>query len=125
MQALQNLGLAVISMVAGMIVDDNGYLWLEVFFCAWLCASLMCSVLLFFIDAAGDGALNLSAAQREALESEEEKKSLLTNAEQEEVTVLPPSTAQQIRMRYLQRLNFKVSKDQTIALRRSAGIGLK
>ena len=39
--------------------------------------------------------------------------------------MLPPSTAQQIRMRYLQRLNFKVSKDQTIvsALWRSRGIG--
>ncbi len=30
MQAVQNLGLAVISMVAGMIVDQYGYMWLEV-----------------------------------------------------------------------------------------------
>lgn len=31
MQAFQNLGLAVISMVAGYIVDMGGYLLLEVF----------------------------------------------------------------------------------------------
>lgn len=37
MQSIQNLGLAVISQVAGMIVDQKGYLVLEVFFCAWLC----------------------------------------------------------------------------------------
>ena len=37
MQAIQNLGLAVISMVAGMIVDSKGYLILSVFFLIWLC----------------------------------------------------------------------------------------
>ena len=39
MQSIQNLGLAVISQVAGMIVDGKGYLVLEVFFCAWLCST--------------------------------------------------------------------------------------
>ena len=38
MQSIQNLGLAVISQVAGTIVDEKGYLVLEVFFCAWLCS---------------------------------------------------------------------------------------
>ena len=37
MQAIQNLGLAVISLVAGLIVDSKGYLVLEVFFMVWLC----------------------------------------------------------------------------------------
>ena len=37
MQAIQNLGLAVISIVAGKIVDGSGYLLLEIFFIAWLC----------------------------------------------------------------------------------------
>ena len=37
MQSVQNLGLAVISIVAGKLVDSNGYLVLEVFFLAWLC----------------------------------------------------------------------------------------
>lgn len=37
MQAVQNFGLAVITSVAGEIVDTGGYLLLEVFFMAWLC----------------------------------------------------------------------------------------
>ena len=37
MQAIQNLGLAVIAIVAGAIVDSSGYLILEVFFLACLC----------------------------------------------------------------------------------------
>ena len=35
-QALQNLGLGVISLVAGYIIDLKGYLVLEVFFLAWI-----------------------------------------------------------------------------------------
>ena len=34
MQSIQNLGLAVISIIAGMILDTRGYLFLEVFFIA-------------------------------------------------------------------------------------------
>ena len=34
MQSIQNLGLAVISILAGMILDTQGYLLLEVFFIA-------------------------------------------------------------------------------------------
>ena len=41
MQSIQNLGLAVISQVAGTIVDKKGYLVLEVFFCAWLCSKCL------------------------------------------------------------------------------------
>lgn len=35
-QAVQNLGLAVVSIVAGIIVDKGGYLMLEMFFLGWL-----------------------------------------------------------------------------------------
>ena len=41
MQAIQNLGLAVITIVAGVIVDTSGYLILEVFFLANLCVALI------------------------------------------------------------------------------------
>lgn len=41
MQAIQNLGLAVVPIVAGYIVDHNGYLMLEVFFLAMLCLALI------------------------------------------------------------------------------------
>ena len=41
MQSIQNLGLAVISIIAGMILDTRGYLFLEVFFIA--CVSCKCA----------------------------------------------------------------------------------
>ena len=37
MQAIQNLGLAVVAIAAGKIVDEKGYLVVLVFFLAWLC----------------------------------------------------------------------------------------
>jgi hypothetical protein len=89
MQAVQNLGLAVIAMVAGTIVDVKvshrrisihlsvliiaysaldarcqGYLWLEVFFLAWLSLALMAAVLLFVTDHVKKGGLNFSATMR-------------------------------------------------------------
>lgn len=43
MQSIQNLGLALISMAAGAILDTHGYLVLEVFFCACICSQyLLC-----------------------------------------------------------------------------------
>lgn len=35
-QSVQNLGLAVVSMVTGIIVDNGGYFMLEIFFISWL-----------------------------------------------------------------------------------------
>lgn len=46
MQAIQNLGLAVVPIIAGHIVDYNGYLMLEVFFLAMLCIALIAGTLL-------------------------------------------------------------------------------
>lgn len=37
MQAIQNLGLAIVAIVAGKIVDEKGYLVYEIFNCALLC----------------------------------------------------------------------------------------
>lgn len=67
MQAIQNLGLAVISIVAGIIVDSNGYLVLEVFFMAWLCVALIAGVLLYLADVAKGGRLNLGSKTRKEL----------------------------------------------------------
>ena len=39
-QSVQNLGLAVVSMFAGYIVDKGGYLMLELFFIGWLSGNL-------------------------------------------------------------------------------------
>uniref|UniRef100_A0A673BKS4 Lysosomal dipeptide transporter MFSD1 n=1 Tax=Sphaeramia orbicularis TaxID=375764 RepID=A0A673BKS4_9TELE len=50
MQSIQNLGLALIAMAAGAILDNRGYLVLEVFFCACICIALMAVVMLYFVD---------------------------------------------------------------------------
>ena len=42
MQSVQNLGLALITLVCGIIVDSGGYLMLEIFFLACLCGELLC-----------------------------------------------------------------------------------
>ena len=100
MQAVQNLGMAIVTMMAGRIVDDQGYLVLEVFFLAWLCCkyrhasstclfaslhlnifsfffclflilvSLVATVLIWVMNASRGGLLNMSVAQRDKHERE-------------------------------------------------------
>ena len=41
MQSVQNLGLAIVPIVAGALLDHNGYLMLEVFFLVCLCCKLI------------------------------------------------------------------------------------
>lgn len=65
MQSIQNLGLAVVSILAGKIADNSGYLILEVFFCGCLCLSLLSTVMLYLWDAAKGTGLNFSARERE------------------------------------------------------------
>ncbi|XP_005078007.1 major facilitator superfamily domain-containing protein 1 isoform X1 [Mesocricetus auratus] len=67
MQSIQNLGLAVISILAGMILDSWGYFLLEVFFIACLSLSLLAVVCLYLVNRARGGNLNYSAKQREEL----------------------------------------------------------
>eukprot|EP00096_Caligus_rogercresseyi_P009430 TRINITY_DN3206_c0_g1_i1.p1 TRINITY_DN3206_c0_g1~~TRINITY_DN3206_c0_g1_i1.p1 ORF type:complete len:494 (-),score=137.22 TRINITY_DN3206_c0_g1_i1:197-1678(-) len=69
MQAIQNLGLAVIPLGAGVIVDNYGYIWLEVYFIFWLSISIMATLVMWIIDLKINGSfLNLSRAARKALE---------------------------------------------------------
>ena len=71
MQAIQNLGLAVISLVAGFIVDKYGYLWLEVFFISWLVLAFISSVTLLLFDSTWtNGYLNMTANKRKCYEKE-------------------------------------------------------
>lgn len=41
MQSVQNLGLALITLLCGIIVDNGGYLMLEIFFLACLCGKVL------------------------------------------------------------------------------------
>ncbi|XP_056297624.1 major facilitator superfamily domain-containing protein 1 [Pseudoliparis swirei] len=70
MQSIQNLGLALVAMAAGSILDNRGYLVLEVFFCVCICFSLMAVVTLYFVDYLRGGDLNLSGAARAKLHKE-------------------------------------------------------
>jgi len=67
MQSVQNLGLALISIAAGHIVDLDGYLILEVFFLVCLFIALIAIVVLYLIDAARGGLLNQTAWTRKRL----------------------------------------------------------
>ncbi|XP_004704171.1 major facilitator superfamily domain-containing protein 1 isoform X1 [Echinops telfairi] len=67
MQSIQNLGLAIISIIAGIILDTRGYLFLEVFFIACVSMSLLSVVLLYLVNRARGGNLNFSAKQREEI----------------------------------------------------------
>jgi MFS family permease len=68
MQSVQNFGLAVIIWVAGYIVDDGGYLLLEVFFLAWLCLALVMILVLWLYDYAKNGTLSMSPGRRSLIE---------------------------------------------------------
>lgn len=73
MQSVQNLGLAVVSQGAGILVDQKGYLWLELFFSVCVAMSLLASILLWVADEIAGGKLNASAKTRKAQEAEQER----------------------------------------------------
>ncbi|CAB0040141.1 unnamed protein product [Trichogramma brassicae] len=65
-QALQNLGLAVTSIVCGIIVDNHGYFMLELFFLGWLWISLITAIVIWITDSNNTGGyLNMTPKQRE------------------------------------------------------------
>lgn len=70
MQAIQNLGLASISLVCGIIVDNSGHFILEIFFLGLLSIALIAAIVLYFLDAARELNLNLSAKHRREMEEE-------------------------------------------------------
>ncbi|CAN8021308.1 unnamed protein product [Ixodes persulcatus] len=65
MLSVQNLGLALISMVSGMIVDSSGYFMLEVFFLAWVCCALIACLLLLMVNATQGGVLNRGRTKKD------------------------------------------------------------
>uniref|UniRef100_A0A7N8XH37 Lysosomal dipeptide transporter MFSD1 n=1 Tax=Mastacembelus armatus TaxID=205130 RepID=A0A7N8XH37_9TELE len=68
MQSIQNLGLALISMAAGAILDSRGYLVLEVFFCICICSQLIGSLICPSPYLLLGGDLNLSPSARARLQ---------------------------------------------------------
>lgn len=63
-QSVQNLGLGVISLLAGYLVDAKGYLYLEMFFILCLSFAFAASFGLYVWDRNNGGLLNTSGAKR-------------------------------------------------------------
>ncbi|XP_063993855.1 major facilitator superfamily domain-containing protein 1-like [Diachasmimorpha longicaudata] len=113
-QAVQNLGLAVVSILAGMIVDRGGYLMLEMFFLGWLWVSLVTSVIIWVNDVSKTGGyLNMTPKQREIYEASRptvdrlEREKLLSNESTSDLSaddLLQPQSDISIRNRYLSRI---------------------
>ncbi|KAF1394128.1 hypothetical protein PFLUV_G00023290 [Perca fluviatilis] len=108
MQSIQNLGLALVAMAAGAILDTRGYLFLEMFFCICLCFALIAVVMLYFVNYLRGGELNLSATARAKLQkeatSDAENKWRPSKVIGGELARLAPMSAFGLRNRYLSRL---------------------
>jgi MFS family permease len=72
MQSIQNLGLGLVSILAGYIVDVKGYLVLEVFFMMCLCLAFLATGLLYLWNLSTASRLNESGAIRRKRIKEEE-----------------------------------------------------
>ncbi|XP_008104312.1 major facilitator superfamily domain-containing protein 1 isoform X1 [Anolis carolinensis] len=108
MQSIQNLGLAIISIAAGMILDSRGYLFLEIFFSACVCLSLIAVVMLYFVNYFRGGDLNLSAKKREKLQKlavdEAKRREQIRRQNEDDLAKLQPKNDFSLRNRYLSRL---------------------
>ncbi|XP_064541742.1 major facilitator superfamily domain-containing protein 1 [Drosophila montana] len=65
-QSVQNLGLAVITIVAGIIADhsDGDHTWVQLFFMGWLTVALIATGVIWAYDKKHRGNLNMTPAQR-------------------------------------------------------------
>ena len=56
-------------MIAGLIVDQHGYIWLEIFFMGWLTLALCCTIIIWVTDFTGNGYCNMGIAERDAYDA--------------------------------------------------------
>uniref|UniRef100_A0A670I289 Lysosomal dipeptide transporter MFSD1 n=1 Tax=Podarcis muralis TaxID=64176 RepID=A0A670I289_PODMU len=112
MQSIQNLGLAIIAIAAGMILDSRGYLFLEIFFSACLCLGLIAVVMLYFVNLLRGGDLNWSAKKREKLQklavAEAKRREKIRRQNEDDLAKLQPKNDFSLRNRYLSRLGAQV-----------------
>lgn len=113
-QAVQNLGLAIVAILAGLIVDHGGYFMLEMFFLGWLWISLITAAAIWLSDIATSGGyLNMTPGQREKYEETRctpeslEREKLLSSEPIPDLSadeLLQPQSDISIRNRYLSRI---------------------
>uniref|UniRef100_H2YW96 Lysosomal dipeptide transporter MFSD1 n=1 Tax=Ciona savignyi TaxID=51511 RepID=H2YW96_CIOSA len=109
MQSIQNLGLAVISLLAGAILDSSGYFMLELFYCACICVALIAALLLYLVDLGRGSGLNLSAKMRDALSATEaDTTDEVTDIQGIHPVHHRPMTAFGIRNRYYSRIGAQI-----------------
>jgi len=72
MQAIQNLGTALVTMAAGRIVDAFGHFWLMNFFLMFLVLALASTVAIWVADASTSGYINMAPREREKVDGERE-----------------------------------------------------
>ncbi|XP_023333048.1 major facilitator superfamily domain-containing protein 1 isoform X2 [Eurytemora carolleeae] len=106
MQAIQNLGCALIVMAAGLIADEYGYTWLMLFFLGWLFLSLTSTVCIWFCDCSTTGYLNMSISERQIFDDARQAALDAERARQIDGHRLlsRPRTDANIRNRYLSKI---------------------
>ena len=100
LQAIQNGGLGLSTIIAGMIVDNHGYIWLEIFFCGWLTLALCCTIVIWVLDYTGNKYCNMGIAERDAYDAKKEleaKEAARRLAHQ--TNAMRPRTASELRHR--------------------------
>ncbi|XP_031634922.1 major facilitator superfamily domain-containing protein 1 isoform X2 [Contarinia nasturtii] len=109
-QSVQNLGLAVVSMFAGIIVDRGGYFTLEIFFICWLAVAFIATIVIWIYNSNKNGNLNMTPYERDlhfALVSSSANSKLINSESAENI---PPiegtatTSSPRIRNRYLKRI---------------------
>ncbi|XP_022183884.1 major facilitator superfamily domain-containing protein 1 [Nilaparvata lugens] len=110
-QALQNGGLAISILGAGMIVDSSGYFVLELFFLICLFFALVVTIIIWLYDGSKKNILNMSATERLIYERErmaadllEREKLLASSSGVSPYDLLQPHSDFHIRNRYLSRI---------------------
>lgn len=115
MQSIQNLGLALVSPLAGSIEAKYGYFYLMIQFMGWLALATVCVVVLWAYDnRVNDGYLNASPARRRAmnalevqtaLDREDVHRPLLDDGSvMDYSTSLRGASAKELRHRYTSKL---------------------
>ncbi|KAJ8952492.1 hypothetical protein NQ318_003288 [Aromia moschata] len=122
-QAIQNLGLAVISIVTGLIVQHYGYRVLEIFFITSLGGAFLSTIILWILDRTQKGSLNMTPGERfrqqqteRAAEILEREKLLSAEVGESSNELLQPNSDFHIRNRYLSRIGAPLPSNYNLSV---------
>lgn len=104
MQSIQNLGLGLISLLAGSILDSKGYFMLEIFFCMCISVALIATLLLYIVDFSRGSGLNMSAKERDVKREQERLMEDIATTSVDTQPRMKPMTAFGLRNRYYSRI---------------------